>query len=117
MVIKAVLDTLLLFVSFNESGTEGGGGGRTGSPDSSGGANTAQLLFEAVETHSEKKGSKKSYSFFKKKLVTILIQLGLESWSLFLSLINEKSTQDAEIQTKTMTLINRVSQSVSLSVS
>ena len=57
MVIKTVLDTLLLFVSFNESGgAEGGAGGRTGSPDSSGGSNTAQLLYEAVETNSEKKG-------------------------------------------------------------
>ncbi len=57
MVIKAVLDTLLLFVSFNESGADnGGGGGRSGSPDSSGGTNTAQLLYEAVEAHSEKKG-------------------------------------------------------------
>lgn len=56
MVIKTVLDTLLLFVSFNESSNDGSGG-RSGSPDSSSGANTAQLFFEAVETHSEKKGA------------------------------------------------------------
>lgn len=59
MVIKTVLDTLLLFVSFNESSTSGsdGSGGRSGSPDSASGANTAQLFFEAVEAHSEKKGA------------------------------------------------------------
>ena len=55
MVIKTVLDTLLLFVNFTESGGDGGGG-RTGSPDSSGGSNTAQLLYEAVEAYSERKG-------------------------------------------------------------
>ncbi len=37
---------------------------------------------------------------------------GIEPWSLFLNLISEKSTHDGEIQAKTMTLINRVSQSV-----
>ena len=56
MVIKAVLDTLVLFVNYAECSTEGGNGTRTGSPDSAGGANTAYLFYEAVEIYSESKG-------------------------------------------------------------
>lgn len=32
----------------------------------------------------------------------------MKPWSYFVALIDDKSTQDADIQTKTMTLINRV---------
>ena len=70
MVVKAVLDTLLLFVNYTEGGgggTDGGNGGlksgrespqqRTGSPDSSNGFNTAQLLKDAIEAYSDSKGT------------------------------------------------------------
>ena len=74
MVIKAVLDTLLLFVNYSEGGgTDGGNGGirsgrespqqRTGSPDSSNGFNTAQLLKEAIEAYSDSKGKWLSYMY------------------------------------------------------
>ena len=69
MVVKTVLDLLLLFVNYTESGDSGGGNGagnvsrsgrdspqRTGSPDSNSGLSTAQLLKEAVETVAEQKG-------------------------------------------------------------
>jgi hypothetical protein len=96
MVIKAVLDTLILFVNYSESNADSSGGIRsgrdsplrTGSPDSGSTFNTAQLLKEAVEIYSDSKG--------------------LKPWSYFMNLINEKSVQEAEIQTKTMTLINKV---------
>ncbi|XP_019849453.1 PREDICTED: FH1/FH2 domain-containing protein 3-like, partial [Amphimedon queenslandica] len=99
MVVKAVLDTLLLFVNYTEGGGGGGGEGngglksgrespqqRTGSPDSSNGFNTAQLLKDAIEAYSDSKG--------------------LKPWSLFMTLLSDKSSE-ADIQTKTMTLINR----------
>ena len=71
MVVKAVLDTLLLFVNYTEGGgaaaADGGNGGlksgrespqqRTGSPDSSNGFNTAQLLKDAIEAYSESKST------------------------------------------------------------
>ena len=66
MVVKTVLDLLLLFVNYTESGDGGGGNGlgktgrdspqRTGSPDSNSGLSTAQLLKEAVETVADQKG-------------------------------------------------------------
>ena len=65
MVVKTVLDTLLLFVNYTESGDAGGNGGgrsgrdspfRAGSPDSTSGLSTAQLLKEAVDAYSDQKG-------------------------------------------------------------
>ena len=67
MVAKTVLDLLLLFINYTESGDSGGQGNlsrsgrdspqRTGSPDSNSGLSTAQLLKEAVETVAEQKGN------------------------------------------------------------
>ena len=128
MVVKAVLDTLLLFVNYTEGGgggTDGGNGGlksgrespqqRTGSPDSSNGFNTAQLLKDAIEAYSDSKGTAIII------IIIIIIYLficlfvylfvicfaGSKPWSLFMTLLSDKSSE-AEIQTKTMTLINRV---------
>ena len=67
MVVKTVLDLLLLFINYTESGDSGGQGNvsrsgrdspqRTGSPDSNSGLSTAQLLKEAVETVADQKGT------------------------------------------------------------
>ena len=65
MVVKTVLDLLLLFINYTESGDNGGQGNvsrsgrdspqRTGSPDSNSGLSTAQLLKEAIVA--EQKGT------------------------------------------------------------